>query len=46
MFIMSRMMVNDVAPDFVLNDFDDNEISLADYRTRKNVRLVFNQKGT
>ena len=40
---MSKVQVNTEAPDFVLNDFDGEEISLSNYRNTKKVLLVFNR---
>ena len=41
--IMSKVQINTESPDFVLNDFDSKEISLSNYRNKKNVLLVFNR---
>ncbi|MEZ4527613.1 MAG: hypothetical protein R2941_16970 [Desulfobacterales bacterium] len=40
---MSKLQISEKAPDFVLKDFNGKEISLASYRNRKNVLLVFNR---
>jgi peroxiredoxin len=40
---MPRVAVNKPAPDFTLPDFRSNPVSLADFRDRKNVLLVFNR---
>lgn len=40
---MPKLQVSEKAPDFVLKDFNGKEISLASYRNRKNVLLVFNR---
>jgi peroxiredoxin len=40
---MSRVTLNTPAPDFTLNDFQDNPVKLADFFGKKNVVLVFNR---
>jgi peroxiredoxin len=40
---MSRAELNKPAPNFTLNDFKGNEISLTNFRNKKNVLLVFNR---
>jgi peroxiredoxin (alkyl hydroperoxide reductase subunit C) len=40
---MSRVELNQSAPDFTLSDFNGNEVSLSDFRGKKNVLLVFNR---
>lgn len=40
---MSRIALNQVAPDFGLSDFSSNMVTLSDFRGRKNVLLVFNR---
>ena len=40
---MSRVLLNQPAPDFSLPDFADNMVSLSDFLGRKNVLLVFNR---
>ena len=40
---MARVALNQVAPDFSLPDYRGNVVSLADFRGRKNVLLVFNR---
>jgi len=40
---MSRVALNQVAPDFSLPDFAGNSVSLSGFRGRKNVFLVFNR---
>ena len=40
---MSRVSLNQVAPDFSLPDFAGNMVSLSDFRGRRNVLLVFNR---
>ena len=40
---MSRIALNQLAPDFSLLDFSSKQVSLSDFRDRKNVLLVFNR---
>ncbi len=40
---MSRAELNKPAPNFTLTDFNGNEVSLADFQSKKNVLLVFNR---
>ena len=40
---MSRVSLNQAAPNFILPDFSGRNVSLSDYRGRKNVLLVFNR---
>lgn len=40
---MARVALNQVAPDFGLADYRGEPVSLADFRGRKNVLLVFNR---
>jgi len=40
---MSRVEMNQSAPNFTLADFNGNEISLSDLQGKKNVLLVFNR---
>jgi peroxiredoxin len=40
---MSRVAINAHAPDFVLPDFNGQEVSLKMYRNLKHVLLVFNR---
>jgi len=40
---MSRVSLNQTAPDFSLPDFSGNTVSLSDFLGRKNVLLVFNR---
>jgi hypothetical protein len=40
---MSRIALNQVAPDFDLPDFSSKTVTLSDFRGRKNVLLVFNR---
>jgi peroxiredoxin len=43
---MPRVSLNQIAPDFSLVDYCGNIVSLADFRGRKNVLLVFNRTFT
>lgn len=43
---MPRVSLNQTAPDFSLADYLGNTISLADFRYKKNVLLVFNRTFT
>ncbi len=40
---MTRVFLNQLAPDFGLPDFSGKMVSLSDFRGRKNVLLVFNR---
>jgi peroxiredoxin len=40
---MSKVALNAPAPDFVLPDFQGNEIRLSDYFGHQNIVLVFNR---
>ena len=40
---MPRVSLNAPAPDFTLNDFKGNVVSLADYRGKSHIVLVFNR---
>ena len=40
---MPRVALNTPAPDFTLNDFKGNVVSLADYRGMSHIVLVFNR---
>lgn len=40
---MNRIELNTPAPNFTLVDFKENEISLSDFKDKKNVLLVFNR---
>jgi len=40
---MPRVKINKEAPDFTLNDFTGNPVSLKDFKGRKNVLLVLNR---
>jgi peroxiredoxin len=39
----NRVEINTPAPDFNLADFKGNKIHLSNFRSRKNVLLVFNR---
>ena len=43
---MARVPLNQSAPDFSLADYRGNTVSLADFRSQKNVLLVFNRTFT
>ena len=43
---MARVSLNQVAPDFSLADYRGKRVSLADFRDKKNVLLVFNRTFT
>jgi peroxiredoxin len=40
---MSRVELNQMAPEFSLPDFTGEMVSLSDFRGKKNVLLVFNR---
>ena len=40
---MSRVSLNQIAPDFSLPDFTGKMVRLSDFRGKKNVLLVFNR---
>jgi peroxiredoxin len=40
---MSKVTLNTPAPNFTLNDFQGNPVTLADFFGKKNVVLVFNR---
>lgn len=40
---MPKVQINAEAPDFTLIDFNNQEISLSSYRSKKNVLLVLNR---
>jgi len=40
---MSRVALNQPAPDFNLADFNGQQIRLSDFKGQKNVLLVFNR---
>ncbi len=43
---MARVSLNQIAPDFHLADYRGAVVTLADFRGRKNVLLVFNRTFT
>lgn len=43
---MSRVSLDQIAPDFTLPDFAGRPVSLSDYLGRKKVLLVFNRTFT
>ena len=43
---MSRIALNQPAPDFSLPDYSARTVSLSDFRGRQNVLLVFNRGFT
>ena len=43
---MPRVSLSQTAPDFSLPDYSGNQVSLSDYRGRKNILLVFNRTFT
>ena len=40
---MPKVSINTPAPDFTLEDYEGNPITLSDYKGKKNVLLVFNR---
>lgn len=40
---MPKVTINSPAPDFVLQDYRGNLVSLSHYKEKKNVLLVFNR---
>ena len=40
---MSKVNINTPAPNFVLQDFQGNMVSLAHFKEKQNVLLVFNR---
>jgi len=40
---MTRLLVNTEAPEFKLRDFNGIEVSLSDFKNKKNVLLIFNR---
>jgi peroxiredoxin len=40
---MSKIRINSQAPEFALRDFNGNLVHLSDFKTYKNVVLVFNR---
>ena len=43
---MSRIALDQPAPDFTLADFEGRPVSLSDYRGKRHVVLVFNRGFT
>ena len=43
---MPRVALDQVAPNFSLTDYSGRMVSLADFRSKKNVLLVFNRGFT
>ncbi|MGB2963619.1 MAG: hypothetical protein WBB69_06495 [Anaerolineales bacterium] len=43
---MSKVALDTVAPDFLLTSYDNQQISLSDYKNSNNVLLVFNRGFT
>lgn len=43
---MSKVALNKPAPEFDLNDYREQPVSLADFRGKKHVLLVFNRGFT
>jgi peroxiredoxin len=43
---MSRIQLNQVAPDFELKDFQGQTVRLSDFRDRQAVILIFNRGFT
>ncbi len=43
---MARIDIDRPAPDFTLSDFEGRQVSLADYRGKRHVVLVFNRGFT
>lgn len=40
---MAQVSLNTAAPDFTLNDYKGNAVSLSQFKGEKNVLLVFNR---
>lgn len=40
---MAQVQINTPAPDFTLDDYQGNSVSLSDFKEKKNVLLVFNR---
>ncbi len=40
---MASVEVNQKAPNFVMNDYKGNKLQLSDFRSKKNVLIVFNR---
>jgi peroxiredoxin len=43
---MSKVSINSPAPDFILQDYQGNLVSLSHFKEKKNVLLVFNRGFT
>lgn len=43
---MSRISLNQIAPDFSLDDYAGKTVRLTDFRGKKNLLLVFNRTFT
>jgi peroxiredoxin len=43
---MSKVALNKPAPDFKLNDYRGNPVSLSNFHEKKNILLVFNRGFT
>ena len=43
---MSRVSLNQIAPDFNLSDYSGKAVKLSDFSGKKNVLLVFNRTFT
>ena len=43
---MSKVRINTPAPDFILQDYQGNLVSLSHFKENKNVLLVFNRGFT
>ncbi len=43
---MAQVQINTPAPDFTLDDYQGDPVSLADFRGRQHVLLVFNRGFT
>lgn len=40
---MSKVEINTIAPEFTLEDYKGNPVSLSEFKGKKNVILVFNR---
>ena len=43
---MSKVEINDKAPDFTLEDYQGETVKLSDYQGERNVLLIFNRGFT
>lgn len=43
---MAQVQLNKPAPDFTLEDYQGNSVSLSDFKEKQNVLLVFNRGFT